>query len=429
LKSEYGVLQVGATTGSESQAIVDHNKKFSGKFDVINLEKEYWIRPKTAKSDHREKAFAGFKKQLDKMNKIAEGNDLMVEAYIGWVRKPEMAEIVTRVDRLLVHTYVRRPEGAYGYGRSRFKMIAELNSDVEVMPIYSLEKTEANRKGGAVFMGQWLLDHSPRKSDYNFVAGFNRIESIFNAGYRKTVAKERRLAINLVGHHYFTYRQIVNLPPSVSAVTPGTRHIVVEGGAATPLEFIARVSDRNPKGIDWYQSGKGKIGSEKFDPKHETGRGIKLESAKKITAVAPYTVSAIPFDRGLYGRDSLYAQERVTWQVMTKNTPPTATAISPESLDVHVKLGDKVTFIHEAKDVDGNLLAADWYCNKYLGRSRISGESARTSREIQFDKVGKFRVSVDLFDRSLYMPENKTRQKKVGGSVRWTVHVDDESQR
>jgi len=426
LKSEYGVLQVGATTGSESQVVVDHNKTFSGKFDVINLEEEFWQKPK---GPERVKAFAHYTNHLEKMNKLAEGNDLMVEAYIGWVTKPEMAGIVARLDRLLLHTYVSRPEGAYGYGRTRFEMIAELNSDVEVMPIYSLEKTEANRKGGAVFMGQWLLDHSRRKADYNFVTGFKKIESIFNADYKQAVKQQRRLRINMVGHHYFTYAQIVDLPPTGSAVAPALRHIVVEGGAATPIEFIVSVSGKNPKGVEWYQSGKGQIGSAEFDRENETGRPKKSEKATTIEAAPPYSVSAMPYDHGVYGRDGLYAQERVTWQVIAKNTLPTATAVSPKNLDVYIKPGEKVTFIHEAKDVDGNLFATDWYCRKYLRRSIISGKSARTSREIQFDEAGTFKVSVDLFDRAVYMPDNQIRQNKVRASVLWTVHVGDESQR
>ncbi len=423
LKSEYGVLQVGATTGPHSQVVVDHNKKFSGKFDVINLEEEFWQKPG---GPERVESFARYTSHLDEMNKIAAGNDLMVEAYIGWVKKPEMAGIVSRLDRLLLHTYVSRPEGAYGYGRTRFEMIAQLKSDVEVMPIYSVEDTEANRKGGAVFMGQWLLDHSSRKSDYNFVKGFKKIESIFNADYKKAVSRQRELGINMVGHHYFTYSQIVNLPPTASNVTPELRHIIVEGGAAAPIEFVVSVSDKNPKGVDWYQSKKGKVGTERFDRKHETGRSFKSENARTINAVPPYTVSAAPFDRGLYGRDSLYAQERVTWQVVTENALPTAEAGSPKKLDIHVKLGEKLAFVHEAKDVDGNLFAADWYCKKYLGRSYISGKSAQTSREIQFDEVGTFKVNVDLFDRAVYMPENKIRQNKVRASVQWTVHVDGE---
>ncbi|MEP4078394.1 hypothetical protein [Haloferula sp.] len=417
LKSEYGVLQVGATTGAESQVIVDHNNRFSGKFDVINLEEEFWLVPK---GPERVKAFGRYTGHLEKMNQIATGNDLMVEAYIGWVTKPQMAEIVARLDRLLLHTYVRRPQGSYGYGRTRFEMISELESDVEVMPIFSLEKTEANRKGGAVFLGQWMLDNSPKKSDYDFVAGFDLAESEFNANYQKAVAGPENLDINLVGHHYFTYSQIVNLPPTASNVAPALRHIVVEGEAVTPIEFIMSASGKHLQGVDWYQSGKGKIGSVEFNG--------EAKNAMTITETPPYAVAAIPYDRGLYGRDPLYAQEHMTWQVLAKNTLPTATAVSPKSLDVYLKPGDKITFVHEANDVDGNLFAADWYGRKYLHRSRITGKSARTSREIQFDEVGTFRVSVDLFDRAVYMPDNKIRQNKVRGSVQWTVHVGNEPQ-
>ena len=413
LRSEAGVLQIGATTGGGSQVVVDHNKLFPGKFDVINLEDEFWREPQG--TPERVVTLRHYTDTLELMNQIATGNNLKVEAYIGWITKPEMAQIVARLDRLLLHTYVSRAEYAYGYGQSRFEMISELKSDVELMPIYSVEKTEANREGGAVFMGQWMLDNSPNRSNYDFVAGFERAESIFNADYNAAVSGPKKLDVNLVGHHYFVYSQLINIPPTASIASPSPSHIVVEGGA-TPITFVMNGSDTNLNGAEWYQSGKGYIGASRFNGGTTVSR--------TITAAAPYSVVAVPFDFGLYGRSGLYASKGVEWKVLANNTLPTATAAFPANLDVYLEPGETQTFVHQARDIDGNLYAADWYSsNGYLGRSRIDGTNATTSRDIQFNQAGVFTVFVDLFDQALHMPGNTIRQNKVGRSVSWTVHV------
>ncbi len=417
LKSENGVLQVGATTGPKSQVIVDHNNAYSGKFDVINLELEYWGEKQG--TPERLVSFADFTDKLDIMNEIAAGNDLKVEAYIGWVTPEEMAEIVVRLDRLLIHTYVSRPESTYGYGRSRFEMISDLKSDVEVMPIYSLEKTERHIEGAAVFMGQWTLDNSPNKSDYDFLEAFELAESVFDTSHRTNQAATPNFDVNFVGHHYFVFSNIVNIPPDPSMQSPALQHIVVEGSDATPIDFVMSATDVNLQGAEWYQTGSGFIGTARFNN--------DSTNAMTINSAAPYTLAVIPYDSGLYGRPGLYAKEAITWEVLAQNTLPTAVAALPQNLTIEIEPGTTQTFIHNATDIDGNLFAADWYSSGYLGRSHISGDSATTSREIQFNDVGTFTVMVDLFDRAVYMPANEIRQNKVTRSVEWTVNVREAS--
>lgn len=79
--------------------------------------------------------------------------------------------MVTVVDRLYVHTYVKTPDLLYGNGSERFGFIAAANQtlgrNVEVWPIFSYEGTEW-AAGNEYFMGDWLLTHSPDEAVTRF---------------------------------------------------------------------------------------------------------------------------------------------------------------------------------------------------------------------------------------------------------------------
>jgi hypothetical protein len=145
-KDQYGILEIGAAGENTEffENAIAYNATHTNQFDVLNLEYEYWNNDPTDLDVYLTK--------LDDMQTLADANGLRVEAYIGWPEsEDEMAQIASRVDRLLVHAYVESPNDAADYLDERLTWIANQANSPEVCVIFSVEDE---------FMGPWVSSHS-----------------------------------------------------------------------------------------------------------------------------------------------------------------------------------------------------------------------------------------------------------------------------
>jgi len=194
-KNNYGILQVGAV--GEKNSSFDKIKIYNSfypsnpekRFDVFNLEFEYWNNSKTQSGGYycttylqpnnytcnRTGAFDFYNNQLIMMHAYGMENNILAETYIGYVDQNEANQIAQNTNRILVHYY--RQTDVYNNGNSiyqypssqqdRIGMLASNNS-VTVMPIFSARPNH---------MYSWLLQLHPLTQPYatwqNGQNGFN----------------------------------------------------------------------------------------------------------------------------------------------------------------------------------------------------------------------------------------------------------------
>lgn len=144
-KNEYQIDEIGAIGENIGffDDVEEFNQNHAHRFDVLNLEFEYWNDPN--------RPFDEYLNVLEHMRVIAHNQGLKTEAYLGWPTQPEAQQIGPLVDRVLLHAYVQDPESAYGYTRERLEFFASNQQLVEVWPIFSVEDN---------FMGPWMENHS-----------------------------------------------------------------------------------------------------------------------------------------------------------------------------------------------------------------------------------------------------------------------------
>lgn len=175
-KSEYGVVQVGAVgEKDESFDKIQTFNSFYGdnwfqKFDVLNLEFEFWTDPGSAVFSYycenymapggypctNTGAFNFYSDQLELIDERAHEMGIISEIYLGYTTDLQMINLSERTDRVLLHHY--RTTDTYGDGSSiynyhtdRIHAIAQSERKPAVMPIFSSR---------AYHMGPWLLTHS-----------------------------------------------------------------------------------------------------------------------------------------------------------------------------------------------------------------------------------------------------------------------------
>ncbi len=196
-KQEYGINEIGASFGSEPafDNVISFNDRHAEKFDVLNLEYEYW--------NNDPKDFERFKAILEHMRAVSQPTGLRVEAYIGWpASEKEAREIADRVDRLLVHAYRNSPVDTYDYTRTRLSWFARPERPLDVSPIFSAEDG---------FMGPWLATHP-----------MSEAESLYSASF-EAEAGEWRYGVALLGFQYFTYTGFPGAATPVVRITNPTR--------------------------------------------------------------------------------------------------------------------------------------------------------------------------------------------------------------
>ena len=205
-KTTYGVLYVGATAENEeffTNIINTYNNSrnnSSEKFDIYNLEFEYWINSATGPSGYycttyltpnglpctTDGAFQFYISTLQTMSTLASNNShpITTEAYVGWPTALEASTIGTNLDRVRIHAYVSDPNTAFNYSEDRLIDFANGNPDINVSIIFSSEP---------IFMQNWLISNS-----------MTNAENIFTQDW---IAESSNWSnnINLEGFTYFAY--------------------------------------------------------------------------------------------------------------------------------------------------------------------------------------------------------------------------------
>lgn len=168
-KLDFGIKEISASGESGDffiKAIHPYNvsrKKSIEKFDVYNLEYEYW-HPKNSLNGgyycqtylkkaqvpcSRSGSFKYYIEALSIMKLLIEEepHPVKVEAYIGGFTKEEALIVSNYADRLLLHVYVNNPKKGYNYAKERLDILLETKSKVAISFIFSAEPD---------FMGSWL---------------------------------------------------------------------------------------------------------------------------------------------------------------------------------------------------------------------------------------------------------------------------------
>jgi len=199
-KTVFGISKIGAIGENFSffnNIIHIYNQQHSSanqKFDVYNLEFEFWITSSVNTGGIYCTAYlrpggftcdtsGGFKfyiRELRRMDSLGNAAGITSETYIGWPNSGQAKAIVRNCDRVLVHAYVSNQNTTYTYTKNRLIDLAGGTTVANVMPIFSAEPS---------FMGPWVQTNPPALafSNYNasFIADTGPWKSnVFMAGYQ-----------------------------------------------------------------------------------------------------------------------------------------------------------------------------------------------------------------------------------------------------
>jgi hypothetical protein len=218
-KTQYGILNVGAVAENYwffQNRIHVYNQLHSNaneKFDVFNLEFEFWQTASTGPSGYycttylqpagfpcdTSGAFDFYINELRKIDSLAATEGHISETYVGWPNAGQCHEIVATCDRVLVHAYVTNDNIAYGYTQTRLSYFGTAASTANIIVIFSSEPA---------FMGPWL-NSNPEYTAWNTYSGdFSNETATWVSG------------INLIGYQWFDY---TDMPYDLSmSVDPST---------------------------------------------------------------------------------------------------------------------------------------------------------------------------------------------------------------
>ncbi len=142
----------GASSGFWQQLAAFHQN--NARFDGLVTEIEFW---------NDSASFETFLERLEAIRALdlrrADGEALPLAAYVGWFDAQQADLFIPKVDRVLIHAYVKNPKTAWRYVSQRARFIDAANqahgAKVEIAPIFSAEGTEW-AAGSEQFMGDWL---------------------------------------------------------------------------------------------------------------------------------------------------------------------------------------------------------------------------------------------------------------------------------
>lgn len=228
-KTDYGIQNIGATAenGNFFTNIIDaYNNSRSlaeEKFDIYNLEFEFWISGPTGPGGYYcttyltpnglpctiAGAFQFFMTVLQTMNSLADNNShpITTEAYVGWPTASQAATIGANLDKLRLHAYVSDPNSAFGYADDRMIDFANGTPDLDVSIIFSSEPN---------FMQSWLEDHSLTEAEDIFTEDWEA----GSAGWNENV--------NLVEYTYFVYSDMTNIPDEICPNTNVVKDLTID---------------------------------------------------------------------------------------------------------------------------------------------------------------------------------------------------------
>ncbi|MDQ3109806.1 MAG: T9SS type A sorting domain-containing protein [Bacteroidota bacterium] len=216
-KTQFGILKVGATAENFwffQNRVRPYNAAHTNineKFDVYNLEFEFWINSTTGPSGYycttylqpaslpcdTSGAFAFYKNELRQIDSVATLDGTISETYVGWPNQGQCQQIAALCDRVLVHAYVGTDATAYGYTQTRLSYFAGTSqSPNPIIVIFSSEQS---------FMGPWLNTNPETQAFSTYNSDFQNDASPWTAG------------IDLLGYQWFAYTDMpYSLPLAVN---------------------------------------------------------------------------------------------------------------------------------------------------------------------------------------------------------------------
>ena len=229
-RTTYGITQVGGVVeyaGYVSNNIIPYNNSRSSsleKFDVINLEFEFWV-SSSISSSYCSKFLnaAGFTcdkagawkfawRELKLIDDLCTANGLISEMYLGWPDLTQMQQIASRADRILLSAYRPTDGDIYIYSKQRMKDIASIGGSTKVITLMSAEST---------FMGPWLTTH-PQTRPYQTLAA--------NLASETLAFKQN---INLQGYQWFTYKYLPKTMLATATIAASGSLTFCPGGSVT----------------------------------------------------------------------------------------------------------------------------------------------------------------------------------------------------
>ncbi|MEO5968967.1 MAG: hypothetical protein ABIQ95_03495 [Bdellovibrionia bacterium] len=198
-----GVKEVLAAGSKKADWVVyaGFQKNYPARFDGLITEVEFW----NSQDSEKTSAYKAFLDLADDMRAHSiqtQGRPFKFAVYMGLldsvpnVSQQEVArEIVSRVDRVILHCYEKNPQTSYQNCKDRMStFLSEKESqakDMELVPLVSTEGPEFSASNGReTFMGSWLQGN----------ASFEKLESEFRNQIRQDTDPNK-----LSGIYYYEY--------------------------------------------------------------------------------------------------------------------------------------------------------------------------------------------------------------------------------
>jgi hypothetical protein len=205
-KTKYSIQNVGAS-GESATFFTDRidpynntRKNSDEKFDVYNLEYEYWSKNASGDDGYycenylrdnnlsctRAGSFQYFVNNLKELNALSSKSEhnIKIEVYLAYFSKEEMKVINELCYRVIIHAFGKNPKTAINSATKSLKLIMNLNSSIKTSILLS---TRMNH------MGYWFKHNSLGKSE----------SLLFKEMNGKSLNLRKQL--NLDGFSYQTY--------------------------------------------------------------------------------------------------------------------------------------------------------------------------------------------------------------------------------
>ncbi|MBN1651312.1 MAG: hypothetical protein JW857_08290 [Bacteroidales bacterium] len=170
-KNEYGVSKIGIVGEKAASFIpaLTYNEKVlyarTEKIDVFNIEFEFWNARLTNNSGYyclsylakngyectSDGAFQFYIEQLDELKTFSKLAQVETETYIGNPSDEQLAQLSTKIDRLLIHYYRTHVDRIAFYKLNRLQVIEKVNPKLKIAPIFSSRENH---------LKPWLITHA-----------------------------------------------------------------------------------------------------------------------------------------------------------------------------------------------------------------------------------------------------------------------------
>lgn len=208
-KNEFSIQKVGASGECASfftntiNLYNDSRNKPEEKFDIYNLEYEYWSKKASGEDGYycinylndnnipcnREGSFKYFIENLKELKSLSNKSQhtINIEAYVGYYTENEIIETTKYADRLLLQAHGKTPKICFTAAKKSLNYLSKIKSDTKTSILFS---TKMNH------LGRWLKFDSLNDGETLFIDEMNKNNS------------QLKKNINLDGFTYHTYSDL-----------------------------------------------------------------------------------------------------------------------------------------------------------------------------------------------------------------------------